>query len=168
MQIVKLVENGKQDRMIGFDELPAKLLKDLKKDPLTRYPRGWEKHADSTYELFFKDINRDIERWAEIASFCRRTVDPSFRLMDKLEDMAVAVANNQTEDIRIYPDHLKIIPIPLAHQDKLELTPETKPIGAETVTPKHTCENKGRGGRLEEEGKCGRCDELRARKPVEV
>ncbi len=172
MQIIKLVENGKQDKMIGFEELPGKYLKDLRKDPLVGYRREWGKYSDCTYELFYKDINRDIERWAEISSFCKRVVDPSFRLDDKIENMALAVASNQTEDVKIYPEDVKVIPIPLAHQDKIVVPPTAKEKTAEEPTEekvvKHTCENKGRGGRLEEEGECVRCDELRARKPVEV
>lgn len=169
MQIIKLVENSKQDRMIGFEELPERLVKDLKKDPLTGYPRGWEKYSDSTYELFFKDINSDITRWKDITSFCKRVVDPSFRLDDAIENMAIAVANNQTEDVKIYPDQITVVPIPLAHQEKIAIPSVPKEKTEDVKEPMimaHTCPNKGRGGRLEDG--CPRCEELRARKPVEV
>jgi len=119
MQIVRLVEPGKVDRIVGFDSLPARLLKGVRRGVMDGFPRHWK--------TFFKDepnkerpfyffehtmINADKERWQEITSYVRQVVDKKVRLLDKIEDMAIPMAPDSYSQLTVEPEDITIIPIP--------------------------------------------------------
>lgn len=206
MQIFRLV-GPHVDRVIAFDELPKRLLEGIRHRDCSELPRYWkEKGCNSKevsvkkirpgsdpknpqydianvtrhfhYMLEYQMVNADKEKWAEISDFVRRAVDTKFRLKDKLEDMALPMAGDFREELKLEPEAVleQVIPIPLELQEKVVAT-ETKLEAPVIVTAtesgtvtgvvgkaKHTCEMKGRLGRLEAEGKCLRCDQLRIEK----
>ena len=176
MQTVRLIKTGFPDKYIAFDELPERMLKNVTTMPLTGFPRAWKESADSHYYLDYIMNNKDKEKWQEICSFCMRAVDPSFRLMDKIESMAIPAAKDCHTEIEIQPEDVPVIPILFKHQEKIilkdadikndsktEAKPEVKPEAASKVKSKHSdeCPNKGIMGRYADPGICGRCDELR-------
>lgn len=152
MQVFRLVQTGVVDKVIAFDELPKRLLKDVEMRRPDGLPRHWktfignhervilpmneknpatgkvEKIGGGTeiapffYVLYFKEINRDIQRWQDISAFVRRVVELKFRLMDKLEDMALPMSTDANSEIKLEPEHLEeqgaIIPIPEEFQEK--------------------------------------------------
>lgn len=152
MQVFRLVKSGVVDKVIAFDELPKRLLDDVEMHLASGLPRHWrdfigkqtkytppqpDKNAITgkvemvgertdvgpyCYVLYYTEINKDIQRWQEISNFVRRAVSLQFRLMDKLEDMALAFAPDAASEIKLEPEALEengaIIPIPLELQEK--------------------------------------------------
>lgn len=152
MQVFRLVQSGNVDKVIGFDELPKRLLAGVEMRPPEGLPRHWkafigdhEKYTPPSMEknpitgkvepvgekmeiapfffvLDYKEINKDKERWQEIQSFVRRAVELKFRLLDKLEDMAMPMAPDANSELKLEPEDLEasgaIIPIPLEFQEK--------------------------------------------------
>jgi hypothetical protein len=152
MQVFRLVETGKPDKLIAFDELPKRLLEGVEMRSPDGLPRHWksflgehEKYTPGALEknqftgkvekigearekgpyffvLYFKEINKDKDRWQEICSFVRRVVHLQFRLLDKIEDMAIPMAIDSASELNVEPEHLEeggaIIPIPPEHQEK--------------------------------------------------
>lgn len=152
MQVFRLVQGGKVDKVIAFDELPKRLLKGVEMHLASGLPRHWrdfigkvKKHTPAVpdknpvtgkvemvgertdegpycYVLEYKEINKDKERWEEICNFVRRTVSLQFRLMDKIEDMALSFAPDAASELKLEPEELEqngaIIPIPEEFQEK--------------------------------------------------
>lgn len=152
MQVFRLVETGRPDKLIAFDELPKRLLDGVDMRSPEGLPRHWkafigehekytppslvknsmtgvvEKIGEETivapffYVLYFKEINKDKDRWQEICNFVRRVVSVNFRLLDKMEDMALPMAVDSNTEVQIEPEHLEengaIIPIPEEFQEK--------------------------------------------------
>lgn len=152
MQAFRLVKSGAVDRVIAFDELPKRFLNGVEMRPPDGLPRHWKsflgeqaKHTPSSleknqmtgaiekvgektevgpffYVLNYKEINKDMERWQEICNFVRRVVSLHFRLMDKIEDMALPFAVDAMAEIKLEPENLEeqgaLIPIPLEFQEK--------------------------------------------------
>ena len=152
MQVFRLVRGGFVDKVIAFDELPKRLLKGIEMRSPDGLPRHWksfigdhEKYTPPSSEknpvtekvemvgektevapfffvLDYKDLNKDIERWQEIESFVRRAVNLKFRLMDKLEDMALPLSTDANSELKLEPEELEekgaIIPIPIEFQEK--------------------------------------------------
>ncbi len=121
MQVFKLVKPGEVDRMIAFDELPANVISGVRRGPINGWPRHWReymgvKQGDTSampfYILDFIGVNADKEKWQEITSFVKRNVDPSVRLLDKVEAMAVKVAVDSYSDITVEPEEVPVIAIP--------------------------------------------------------
>lgn len=125
LQVFRLVEGGHVDKMIAFDVLPERLLTGIRKRDLAGLPRYWKKFAceginPSTrepvffhYFLDYKDVNSDKEKWGEIIAYVRRAVDIKTRLMDKLEDMAVAMAPDPKSPLELEPENIPVIAIPV-------------------------------------------------------
>ena len=152
MQVLRLVQSGRVDKVIAFDELPKRLLEGVEMKAPDGLPRHWkafigehEKYTPASseknpitgkvemvgekreiapffYVLDYKEINKDIERWQEIASFVRRVVDVQFRLLDKMEDMALSMSTDAMSELKLEPEELEekgaIIPIPEKFQEK--------------------------------------------------
>lgn len=152
MQVFRLVETGRPDRLIAFDELPKRLVDGLEMRPPDGLPRHWrtfiggherylpgslEKNpvtgkvemvgeerliAPFFYVLYYKEINKDKERWAEICGFVRRVVSLQFRLMDNIADMSIPMAPDSASEMKVEPEDLEengaIIPIPVEFQEK--------------------------------------------------
>lgn len=152
MHVFRLVQTGFVDKVIAFDELPKRLLAGVDMRKPDGLPRHWktfigdqakttapsaEKNpvtgkvdligggteiAPFFYVLYYKEINKDIERWQEICGFVRRVVDLKFRLMDKLEEMALPMSTDANAELKLEPEDLEtngaIIPIPVEFQEK--------------------------------------------------
>lgn len=152
MQVFRLVKSGVVDKVIAFDELPKRLLDGVEMRRPDGFPRHWKefigKHEKYTpaspeknpftgkvemvgekrevepffFVLFYQEINKDKERWEEISSFVRRAVDLKFRLMDRLEDMALPLSTDAAAELKLEPEEFEakgsIIPIPLEFQEK--------------------------------------------------
>lgn len=152
MQVLRLVQSGHPDKLIAFDELPERFLKNLEMRGCEGLPRHWkqfvgehERHIHGTleknmltnkiekvgeevivapyfYVLWYREINQDKERWSEITAFVKRVVHLTFRLMDKLEDMALPMAVDAHGELKLEPEDLEtngaIVPIPLEFQEK--------------------------------------------------
>lgn len=112
MQVFRLVQPGVVDKLIAFDELPASLTKGVLKRVASGLPRHWKDFAPEFFVLDYISTNQDKERWAQISSHVRRAVDPSVRLMDKLEDMAVPMAPNSKDAMELEPEQVPVIPLP--------------------------------------------------------
>lgn len=152
MQVVRLVKTGHVDKVIAFDELPKRLLEGVEMRDVAGLPRHWkefvgvqEKKTPSYREkdpvtgvvktyggevikapmffvLYYTEVNNDITKWGEISAFVRRAVSLKFRLLDKLEDMALPMAVDPHAELSLEPEHLEergaIIPIPIELQEK--------------------------------------------------
>lgn len=183
MQVFRLVQSGYVDKVIAFDELPKRFLDGVDMQSPSGLPKAWkgfigdhtrvtpgmieknqftqklEKIGGETitapffFILYYKEINKDMERWQEISSFVRRAVDLKFRLLDKLEDMALPMGIDAMSELKLEPEDLEtngaIIPIPVEYQEKS--APILDANGAETVVVTPLLEN---------EVKCGKCDAL--------
>jgi hypothetical protein len=121
MQVFKLVKPGYVDRLIAFNELPETMMRGIRRGTIAGWPRHWRDfmgvpQGDQVtmpfYILDYITINADKEKWQEIVSYVKRNVDPSVRLLDKMEAMAVAAAQDSYSDLSIEPEDLPIIPLP--------------------------------------------------------
>lgn len=152
MQVIRLVQTGFVDKVIGFDELPKRLLSGIEMRRPDGLPRHWKSFiGDQTkvtppsmeknevtgkaelvgggtevapffYVLYYTEINHDKERWQDICNFVRRTVELKFRLLDKIEDMALPLSTDANAELKLEPENMEergaIIPIPLEFQEK--------------------------------------------------
>lgn len=160
MQIFRIVKGGFVDKVIGFNSLPKSILTGIKKGTTAGFPRHWktwfeteaiDEHAkkgelNPFYILDYIAINADKEKWQEINSYVRRTVDPSFRLLDKLEDMCIPLAADPRTELNIDPENIAIIPIP---EEKSDEVPEV----SNASDLKDLIKKKGRPRRIKAEVK---------------
>lgn len=121
MQTFRLIQGGKVDKLIAFKNLPKSLLTGVRKRDLRGLPRHWDMTGDFHYILDFKDINQDIERWQEISGHVRRTIDPSVRLLDKLEDMAVPMAPDCHVGVTLEPEQIPVFELPIQLKEEKEV-----------------------------------------------
>ncbi len=133
MQIFKLVRGGQVDQVLGFDELPEAILSGVRRGPIAGFSRAWrdfmgvkwdDKAAQPFYILEYISKNADREKWQEISSYVKRNVEPSVRLLDKIEAMAVKLAPDSYTDVTLEPEEVPIIPFP---KNKGPLVEEPKP-----------------------------------------
>lgn len=136
MNVFRLVNPGRVDKMIAFDTLPKRLCSGIKTKDLKGYPRYWRtwlKEHDAvhtvkrwnTQELKHDEVeetftyvldmmvNEDKEKWQAITNYVRKAVDLSVRLMDKMDDMAIPLAKDSYTEINIEPEQVPVIPVPL-------------------------------------------------------
>lgn len=152
MHVFRLVQSGRVDKVIAFDSLPNRLLQGVEMRSPDGLPRHWKSFLGENerytppsaeknpatgkvemigerrekgaffYILNYKEINSDIERWQEISSFVRRAVNLKFRLLDKIEDMALPMSTDANSELKLEPEQLEengaIIPIPEEFQEK--------------------------------------------------
>jgi hypothetical protein len=121
MQVFKLVRPGFVDRVLAFDELPATVMRGVRRGPIAGFPRHWRdfmgvKHGDTTampfYILDYITMNSDKEKWQEISSYVKRNVEPTVRMLDKLEAMAAPLATDSYSDLTLEPEDVPVIPLP--------------------------------------------------------
>lgn len=139
LQVIRLVTPGKVDKMIAFNELPKRFLVGVRKRdesatrPLREFlkqnkciDRKINKFTDTdskevsnveyefpfTYYLEFQMVNADKDKWGEIVSYVRRVVDPTVRLMDKIEDMAAPCAPDSYSEFTLEAQDIPVILIP--------------------------------------------------------
>jgi hypothetical protein len=135
------------DRVIAFDELPARLLQGFElcradgfprhwkewlgkidkvtnippeKDPLTGQIRRFEPiiEKDSFFYLVDWTLNPVVEKWKEVCDFVRQHVDKDIRLTEKIDDMAKPLAANKSDGVTLEPEDVPVIPIPIQYQEK--------------------------------------------------
>lgn len=138
------------DKIIAFDELPARLLQGFElckadgfprhwkewmgkfdkvikvppeKDPLTGNLRRFEPIVESDFYFYLVDwtIKPVVEKWQEVCDFVRQHVPKDFRITEKIEDMAKPLASNKTDGVTLEPEDVVIIPIPIEVQEKTPL-----------------------------------------------
>lgn len=139
MQVFRLM--NKPDRVIAFDELPERLLEGFEMIRADGFPRYWKEwlgkrkkvirlpneidpltktvvthkpiiEDDAFFYLVDSGLEPVMEKWREVCDFVRQHVSKDTRLMDKIEDMAVPLASNQTEGVTLEPEDVPVIPIP--------------------------------------------------------
>lgn len=138
MQIFRIVKGGFTDKVIGFDSLPKSMLSGIGKGSIDGFARHWKKwfedvavdeyRKDGTgpfYILDYFSVNKDKEKWQEISNYVRRATDKNFRLLDKLEDMAIPMAEDSHKEMTLQPEDIVIVPI--VSEDVVNETKEEKP-----------------------------------------
>lgn len=144
-QVFRLM--GAPDKIIAFDELPARLVKGIELcradgfprhwkewlgktssklrvnpeiDPLTKQVRTYPEIDETDYYFYLIDWNLrpSCEKWDDICDFAKRVVAKDVRLTDKISDMAKPLAPNKTDGISLEPEDVVVIPIPLEFQEK--------------------------------------------------
>lgn len=61
------------------------------------------------YVLDYTDINADKEYWRLISEYLRMNCGPEVRLKEKIEDMALALAQNSTSALNVEPEDIPVI-----------------------------------------------------------
>lgn len=159
MHVFRLVEAGRVDKMIAFDSLPKRLLTGIPMKDLDGFPRYWkawlkengcvrtvkrwnaetQRHDEMvetfTFKLDYRLINEDREKWQAISNYVRKAVDLKVRLMDKIEDMAIALAKDSYSELGIEPEQVPIIPIPLEGAEVQEAPRIIRPSETEMEVP---------------------------------
>lgn len=120
IQVFRLVDPGRVDRVIAFDELPESLTRGVTRGTANGLPSSWHsflgiKRGDAKalpfYVLDFRTLNRDKERWQEIGNYVRRSTDKEVRLLDNLYDMAKPMSTDSYSSLELDPEDVTIIPI---------------------------------------------------------
>lgn len=93
------------------------------------------------FVLEYQDINQDREAWHAISEYVRMNVGPEVRLREKLEDMALALAQKPTDALDVEPEDIPIIPIPKEVEKELPAESIIAPdeqilVKEESVIPK--------------------------------
>lgn len=119
MQVFRLVDPGRVDRVIAFDSLPEIMVSSIKRGTANGLPSNWlgylgvkkGTNAEPFYLLDFRTTNREKEKWQEITNYVRRSTDRKFRLMDNLYDMAKPMASDSHSQLELDPEDVLVIPI---------------------------------------------------------
>lgn len=153
LQVIRLVNPGRPDKVIAFEGLPDDLLD--AKNPRTEkidvrgtgLGRAWADLSPIHFPMFYKTLNNDKERWQKISNYVRQFAEEGVRLMDKIEDMAVNIAPDvfsQAYDPETVPViKMKSIVVPVVAKEKeKEVEVEEKeelaiPAGADEVKAPH-------------------------------
>jgi len=146
------------DKVIAFDELPARLLEGIRHRECTGLPRHWLEQACNKkevefirqaplknekktvyfhYMLEYVMVNADKEKWQEITNFVRKVVDTKVRLMDKMEDMALPMAPNFKDALTLEPEDIMaraVLPIPIEAQELVSSIAESSPSSAIVIS----------------------------------
>ena len=155
MQVFRLM--NMPDRVIAFDELPEDMVKGFElcradgfprhwkdwlgkkkkvtivppeKDPFTGQARRFAPIVEEDHFFYLVDwtIGTDEERWQELSSYVKANAPKDFRLLDKIEDMAVPLAPNKTDGVTLEPEEVPVIPLPKVEQAEAPVIKnETKP-----------------------------------------
>lgn len=122
MQVFRLVDPGRVDRILAFDSLPDSVIYGIKRGTSNGLPSNWlsflnvkrsDKDAHPFYVLDFRTLNRDREKWQEISNYVRRSTDKNFRLMDNLYDMTKPMAPDSHSSLELEPEDIVVIPVPI-------------------------------------------------------
>lgn len=145
MQVFRLM--GMPDKVIAFDELPARFLEGLEISRPDGLPRDWKRWLPSIkkviallperdpytgqmrrfepvtedgpgFYLVDETLNHDYERWQEISNFVKQSAPRDFRLLDKLEDMAKPMADDIRSEMKLETEAVLVIPILPEYQEK--------------------------------------------------
>lgn len=145
MQVFRLM--NMPDRVIAFDELPARLLQGFEMCKADGFPRHWKAwmgsvekvtkvppekdpltgnlrrfdpivETDSYFYLVDWTIKPVTEKWQEVVDFVRQHVSKDFRMPEKFEDLAKPLAANKTDGVTLEPEDVVVVPIPVLFQEK--------------------------------------------------
>jgi len=143
LRVVRLVNPGRPDKVIAFENLPDDLLDvnnpriekiDVR---LTGLGRSWAELSPVHFPLFFKTINQDKDKWQKISNYVRQYAEDGVRLMDKIEDMAAMIApdaQSQAFDPDIVPIvKLKSLATKKAELSVVEVKRETETSSSEII-----------------------------------
>lgn len=140
LQVIRLVNPGRPDKVIAFEGFPDDLLD--AKNPRTEkidvrgtgLGRAWADLSPIHFPLFYKTLNNDKERWQKISNYVRQFAEEGVRLMDKIEDMAVNIAPDtfsQAYDPEIVPIvKMKSLVVPVVAKEKEK---EAEPVEEEEL-----------------------------------
>lgn len=130
MQVFRLVDPGRVDKVLAFDSLPESMLVGITRGTANGLPTNWTgylgvKRGDTKavpfYVLDFRTLNKDKEKWQEISNYVRRSTDKNFRLMDDLYDMAKPMAADSHSSLELEPEDVLVIPV-LTEEEEIEET----------------------------------------------
>lgn len=153
------------DRVIAFDELPARLLEGFELCKADGFPRHWKEWLGKTKkftnippekdmltgqirrfppiveeaEFFYLvdwTLNPVMEKWKDVCDFVKRTAPKEIRLTEKIEDMAKFLAQNKTDGVTLEPEEVPVIPIPIEFQEKAPGLILPVEVAKEEVKPK--------------------------------
>ena len=139
MEVFRLM--GMPDKVIGFDSLPADILRGFELCRAEGFPRHWKDFLgkktitipipperdqltgtvkrfdpiideDSFFYLVDWTSNPSTEAWKSLCAYVHQNVDKDFRVKEKIEDMAIPLASNQTEGVTLEPEDMVVIPLP--------------------------------------------------------
>lgn len=142
MQVFRLVDPGRIDRIIAFDSLPERMLPgNLVRGSADGLPRAWQdflgvkrgQNALPFYVLDFRTINRDKEKWQEIGNYARRCAPRNFRLLDNLYDMAKPMAPDSYSALNLEPEDIIVVPIEKDPDEQEVPREQTKDISVANV-----------------------------------
>lgn len=128
LQVFRLVDPGRVDRVLAFDSLPVSMLTGIKRGPCNGLPSNWyvylgvkrgDNNTQPFYVLDFRTLNKDKEKWQEINNYVRRSTDKNFRLLDNLYDMAKPMAPDSHSSLELDPDDVLVIPV-LTDEEAIE------------------------------------------------
>ena len=221
MHVLRLM--GMPDKLIAFEGLPDELVAGLEMRPPDGLPRHWKTwlgtkkkttkllperdpltgqlrmfnpivEEGAFFYIVDEMLNHDREKWEAISDYVRRNAPKDFRLKDKIEDMAIKMADNVKSELNIEPEQVPIIPLGEALITKSDPEPikpqivtiQTNPAAMteedrikmqnnehfKTYTPQEifkmrhdpSCKHRGRAGRYGET--CAKCDALKANRMV--
>jgi len=133
MQVFKMVDPGRVDRLLAFEGLPEPLLKGIRRGAVSGLPRFWHRFLDVNkddanprpfYVLDYKYINKDMEKWSQITAYVRTHMEEDPQVMDKIEDMALPMAVNVRADLSLDPEDIAVIKMKV----EKKIAVEEKPI----------------------------------------
>lgn len=139
MQVFRLW--GAPDSVIGFNELPERLVEGLEMIRADGFPRHWKEflgkrkryiqippekdlltgnvrrfapieEEDSYFFGIDGMIQPQVEKWQEICDYVRQHVPKDFRLLERIEDMAKPLAPDKLQGISLEPEDVPVIPLP--------------------------------------------------------
>lgn len=64
------------------------------------------------FVLDYMDTNADKEAWHSICEYLRMNCDEGVRLKEKIEDMALSMAQKSTDPLAIEPEDIPVVPVP--------------------------------------------------------
>lgn len=152
LQVFRLM--GMPDKVIAFDGLPENLLAGFELCRAEGFPRHWKDwmgkqrkvtpippekdlltgqvrrfdpiiDEDSFFYLVDWTSNPSTEKWKEVCEYVRQNVSKEVRLKDKIEDMALPLAQNKTDSVTLEPEDVVVI----------SLQKETQALVSDSGTP---------------------------------
>ena len=121
----RLYKNVKTREVSGFPRAWAKWLASIG-STRTFYRTETEKRGPGDYEfkytplgqepcffvLEYLDVNADKEAWHQIGEYLRINCPPEARLREKVEDMALPLAQKPTDPLLVEPEDIPVITVP--------------------------------------------------------
>ena len=136
------------DKVIAFKNLPESMVNGFEMCRADGFPKYWkewmgkrkrninippEKDLLTGQVRYFKPIEEEdsffylvdwnlepvVEKWKELVDYVRHHVSKETRLAEKLEDMAVPLAQNKTDGMTLEPEDIPVIEIIQSENEKV-------------------------------------------------